>query len=73
MRGQVGYIGGNQAADRVSDQDSKTLQAAADSMLGVKIDYAAGHNAAVDLNTVSDVKGLLVFEMMFDGHQGSDC
>lgn len=42
-------------------------------MLGVKIDYKKGENAAIDLNIVSNVNGLLENEMMFDGHTGSDC
>ena len=42
-------------------------------MLGVKIKYTAGDNAAIDLNVVSNVNGLLDNEMMFDGHMGRDC
>ena len=68
-----GFRGGNQRADQISAQDSATFQAAANSMLGVKINYTEGDNAAIDLNVVSNENGLLVNEMMFDGHMGSDC
>ena len=68
-----GFTGGNQRADQISAQDSAGFQAAANSMLGVKINYTVGENAATDLNVFFNVNGPLDNEMMFDGHIGHDC
>lgn len=73
LRGQMGWWGGNSNADLISDQDSKTFQAAADSMKGVKIDYSNPVNAAIQVVVVSDTNGLLSSTVEFDGHQGRDC
>ena len=75
MRGQMGWwdTKGVSHQNKISAQDSRTLQAAAESMNGIKINYKKGENAAIQLNVVSDTNDVLSVEIDFDGHQGSDC
>ncbi|KAG8528284.1 uncharacterized protein KY384_007201 [Bacidia gigantensis] len=74
MKGELGWWGkGSSKANLVSDQDSKTLQAAAETMRGVKINYAKPSNGAILLEVVSDTNDLLSLEISFTGHQGKEC
>lgn len=71
MKGEMGFLGGNIKADQLSAQDSATLQAAADSMLNVTIEYSKTV-IPIDLVLPSD-QGTLRLEIFFDGHQGKEC
>ena len=70
QRGQMSYLMGPY---NISAVDSTTLQAAADSMEGIKIDYDKMTDAPIDLAVVSDTNDMLEVDIMFDGKQGDDC
>lgn len=59
--------------NKVSAQDSQTLQAAAESMRGKKIDYAQGGDGAISVVVIDDQDGALGRWIDFAGHPGDDC
>ena len=75
MRGQMGWLTtkGKDKENKLSERDSRTLQAAAESMKGVKIDYKKGENSAIELVVISDTNDVLSVSIDFDGHQGKGC
>lgn len=75
MKGEIAGIGvkGHAQSNLISDQDSKTLQAAVESMRGVKIQYDKHDNAPIKFVTISADGQSLDFEIDFAGHQGREC
>ena len=70
LRGQISYVTGPY---NISAEWSSTLQAAAESMNGIKIDYKKISNAPIQLAIVLDANGLQMLNIQFDGHNGKDC
>ena len=70
--GETGYRVGNIKADQMSPADSIICQAAAESMLGVGIDYENGPWAVGLL--LPDIEGnALRIEIAFQGHMAKEC
>ncbi|KAL9619469.1 MAG: hypothetical protein Q9160_005906 [Pyrenula sp. 1 TL-2023] len=57
----------------INDQDSKTLQGAAESMRGHKILYQKANDVHIKLVTIDGDGQDLVTEIDFAGHQGREC
>ena len=66
MRGQISYL---IEPYQISAQDSATLQAGADAMVGRSVSYEGGKNIAFAI-VGQNAEG---FEIDFNGHQGNDC
>ena len=74
MRGGVAYwwSNGQDPGDQLSSDQSRAVQAGAQSMLNVGVDYTKGWSDVVDLRSVDD-QGNINIGLQFDGHEGSDC
>ena len=72
MLGEMGSWGGGINADHIGAADSISFQAAADSMLGVEIDYDDGP-WAIDLVLPDSQGNTLRIEIAFQGHKAKEC
>ena len=71
MRGQGGYWGKQGEHDRLTAEESQTMQAAAVSMTNVLHDHSKG--AAITLYTISNKNGAMMKSIDFVGHKGKEC